>query len=150
MLNKQNGFTLIEIIIVIVALVVISAIGLPKVTGSIDSSRKSTDIANAKLIYNATKQIIDNNNFPIHEDILLKITEEELNNKDTYADIKQNILVALEQEIPVPKYKSSTIGKASYFLLKIDQKGNIMVLTGSDDPEFTQIQVAPEPDMAFN
>lgn len=150
MLNNQRGFTLIEIIIVVVALAVISAIALPNITGSIESSRKATDLANAKLIYNATKQTIEKNNtLFVNEEITLKITEEALDNKEAHVELKKNIQNALNNEIPLPKYKNAEVGNPSYFLLKIDQKGNITVLTGSDDPAFIQLQVAPEPDMAF-
>lgn len=107
MLNNQRGFTLIEIIIVVVALAVISAIALPNITGSIESSRKATDLANAKLIYNATKQTIEKNNtLFVNEEITLKITEEALDNKEAHVELKKNIQNALNNEIPLPKYKT--------------------------------------------
>ncbi len=57
MKKKQEGFTLIELIIVIAILAIIAAIAVPNILGAVDNSRKSTDVANAKIILNAAAQV---------------------------------------------------------------------------------------------
>lgn len=55
--NKEEGFTLIELIIVIAILAIIAAIAIPNVLSAVDNSRKTTDISNAKLIADAAATV---------------------------------------------------------------------------------------------
>jgi type IV pilus assembly protein PilA len=57
MKKKQEGFTLIELIIVIAILAIIAAIAIPNILGAVDNSRRSADVANAKMILNAAAQV---------------------------------------------------------------------------------------------
>ncbi len=52
-IKNEKGFTLIELIIVIAILAIIAAVAIPNIVGAVESSRKSADIANAKVILNA-------------------------------------------------------------------------------------------------
>ena len=50
--NKKNGFTMIELIFVIVILGILSAIAIPKLASTRDDAKKSTFIANVKTCIN--------------------------------------------------------------------------------------------------
>ncbi len=57
MKNKQEGFTLIELIIVIAILAIIAVIAVPNILGAVENSRRAADVANAKVILNAAAQV---------------------------------------------------------------------------------------------
>lgn len=67
---SKKGFTLVELLAVIVILAVILVIAVPKVLTTINDSRKSTFVSSAKLVAaSAEKRKILNNLFEIDEDI---------------------------------------------------------------------------------
>jgi prepilin-type N-terminal cleavage/methylation domain-containing protein len=51
--KKSRGFTLIELIVVLGILAILMALIIPAVDGYIENSRAQTNLANAKMIYNA-------------------------------------------------------------------------------------------------
>jgi len=51
--KKNRGFTLIEVIVVIGILAILSALAIPAVGGYMSSAKRGTNLANAKVIYNA-------------------------------------------------------------------------------------------------
>ena len=61
MIKKEEGFSLIELIIVIAILAIIAAIAVPNLIGNIRRANESTDEANAKLIYDAVNIAIGKN-----------------------------------------------------------------------------------------
>ncbi|CAI6041039.1 prepilin-type N-terminal cleavage/methylation domain-containing protein [Cohnella sp. JJ-181] len=56
--EDQKGFTLIELLAVIVILAVIAAIAIPLIGNIIDKSKKDSDVATARQIYDAGKLYI--------------------------------------------------------------------------------------------
>lgn len=48
--QSQSGFTLVEVLMVVVILAIISAIAIPKVSASSDMARKNADIATAHQV----------------------------------------------------------------------------------------------------
>ena len=48
--RKESGFTLVEVLMVVVILAILSAIAIPKVSASSDSARKNADIATAHQV----------------------------------------------------------------------------------------------------
>lgn len=59
--KKDRGFTLIEIIVVIAILAVLAALAIPAIAGYIQNSKAQTNLANAKMIYNAASAYIASN-----------------------------------------------------------------------------------------
>ena len=51
--NKNSGFTLVELIVVLVILAILAAILIPALLGYIDEARKKEDIVNAKALMTA-------------------------------------------------------------------------------------------------
>lgn len=63
-MNRRNGFTLVELLAVIVILAIILAISMPTIRGLIDNSMKSSFQSNAKLIYKAIEnKRLENSDF---------------------------------------------------------------------------------------
>ena len=58
-LSKNKGFTLVELIVVLVILAILAAILVPTLLGYIDKARSEKDFATAQSIRVATQAIID-------------------------------------------------------------------------------------------
>ncbi len=56
--KKEQGFSLIELIIVIAILAIIAAIAVPNLIENINNSRKTSDIANAKIIADSLAVVV--------------------------------------------------------------------------------------------
>lgn len=62
LLQKKNyGFTLIEVMVVVCILAVIIALAIPAIGGYYKNSRAQTNLANAKMIYNASYAYLGSN-----------------------------------------------------------------------------------------
>ena len=78
---KQNekGFTLVELVVVIAILVVLAALMVPRIIGSVEDARRSSAIGDARAIaseiatHNANKQ-----QNPVEETRLLRVITEML------------------------------------------------------------------------
>lgn len=100
MKKKQEGFTLIELIIVIAILAIIAAIAIPNILGAVDNSRRSADVANAKMILNAAAQVQAKN-----ADVTpVDVTIDGSYTADTFGDYLDE---ALNGTVPEPKLQGT-------------------------------------------
>ncbi len=59
--KNQKGFTLVELLAVIVILGIIAAIAIPSIGAIIDNSKKDAHIANAEMLVSAARLAIASN-----------------------------------------------------------------------------------------
>jgi len=154
MVKNHKGFTLTEVMIVVIILGLIGFFVVPDIVYSISNNKKTTDLANAKLIYNAAAQVLSEKvewevPWEIPDAYTVIITLSELQKKDDNTRFTTSLLKELEGAVPIPRYRGADVGKVEFFVLKIDKEGNIAVLTGSDSSDFTSVEVAPVPNIAF-
>ena len=143
-MKKEQGFTLIELIIVIAILAIIAAIAIPNILGAVDNSRKSTDVANAKIIANAAAQVMaknaDASGAAFTGANVLKVTGmTAIASPSTANDRFHNSLLAeLNSAAPTPKYKG--VANTGAFYLDLTATGEVKVYIGSDAAAATEAE----------
>ena len=99
-MNKKNGFTLVELLAVIVILAVILVIAVPKITDTIKNSKIASFESSAKTIAAQAEkkkmenEILDNTN-PINCNNLVKLSNNDYISCSIYFDNNNNALVTL-------------------------------------------------------
>lgn len=76
-LNKK-GFTLVELLVVIVILVIIMSIAIPSITSSLDRSKAKQRDAKVKLIESAAEIYVDRHNNDSSSPTIQKLYDERL------------------------------------------------------------------------
>ena len=137
MKKKQEGFTLIELIIVIAILAIIAAIAIPNILGAVDNSRRSADVANAQNILNAAALVQAKNTNVTPHNVTLDASFPKKN--DEYEEALE---VALNGAVPDPKYTAAT----TVFFLEIKTNGTMAVKIDDKDGK----EVAPNPATDYN
>ena len=98
---KKNGFTLAELLGVVVILAAIALIAFPPIINQIKSSRKDLDNALNSLILTSAEQYLEENNYPL--------------NNSTYC-IQLSVLVEDGKLVePIIDSKGNTVGLSSTF-----------------------------------
>ena len=65
LLKKQKGFTLVELLAVIVILGIIAAIAIPSIGNIIDNSKKDAHVANAEMLIESTRLAVAANEYDL-------------------------------------------------------------------------------------
>ncbi len=134
-LKNEKGFTLIELIIVIVILAVIAAIAVPNIMTAVDNSRKTADVANAKMIANAAAAVKARNATLGDVSGSYDFSSTGVAVVDTAsAGFATAISTELNNARIVPKYIAATTPSATHFRLTIDAtSGAITVVARNAD-----------------
>lgn len=129
---NEKGFSLLELIIVVAILAIIAGIGVPKLIASIDNSKKTTDIANAKLIADAAIRIrTENDDYGSYITAAVGL---DMNTLSSYPSntFENKLYLELRNHIPIPKYKGTSLtDDETNFILFMDGLGNIRVYVGN-------------------
>ncbi len=134
-LKNREGFTLVELIIVIAILAVLASIAVPNLLGSVEKSRKAKDEANAKLIADA---------------VTMWIIESEDNRAFTNHAVGSQtgpLRNYLEDNLStLPKPVSKTYKGGGWFYVNYDGNGNVTVKTTTNDNIilYPQVQVSTD------
>jgi len=115
---KKNGFTLIELIIVIAIIGVLSVIALPKFSGILKDAKVKADISSAKVITDATyAQIAKGAIIPVTAGTTVLIGDS--------ANAVSGIITDYIQNVPHPKSTST-----ANFTVVINAVGDVIVKDG--------------------
>ncbi len=129
--KKEEGFSLIELIIVIAILAIIAAIAVPTLLGNIDKANKSTDTSNAKLIADAVAMAIAEKPTLEGEDVSQTFTTPAAV-VDADDQIIDGAIAKLNGQIPVIKAKDNITNGTNFFVILDGTTGVIEVRGGTD------------------
>lgn len=155
-MKNEKGFTLIELIIVIAILAIIAAVAIPNILNAVDNSRKSADVANAKIILNAAAQVSAKNSSLTLPTTDLEITNTALALTGTVDTFAEALLVELNNSAPLPKYKKAGDGTTAItnFILTVGTNGTMTIAVGAGTTEADNagavVYVAPTPSADYD
>jgi type IV pilus assembly protein PilA len=148
--KKEEGFTLIELIIVIAILAIIAAIAIPNVLSAVDNSRKTADITTASNIASYSAAVrAENDDYSAFTGVanITSPTAITTNDADKYAALVAN---KFNSDV-APTYKGTTLTNEDYFLVSVSSDGTIKVYVSSSDTATTSgLEVYPDKDSEYD
>lgn len=118
--NRNKGFSLVELIVVIAIMAVLVGVLAPQFIGYVAKTRQSTDIQNAQTL--ATEIGVRIANTEAGEDDFKSYT------KDTWAEVTTTVVSA------VPVVKNSSVGTGAKFYYMVDSDDIVHIAVGTSAP----------------
>lgn len=138
-LKNEKGFTLIELIVIIAILAVISAIAVPNILNSVDDSRKTADVSNARIIATAAATVRTSDasysNLTFTDETLSTRAGGSLTSTDNFI----NDVIGQLNNIPEPQFHSTVVSSPSLFQITIDPNGVITVEVTDDGTNVAEL-----------
>ena len=152
--KNEKGFTLIELIIVIAILAIIAAVAVPNIISAVDNSRRSADVANAKIILNAAVQLQAKDASASYGDIsgsyvvsAGEVEKDASGAAEADGTFGANLIVELNNSAPIPKFQGAGVGATDHFQLIIAPDGSMIV---NSLGATATVQVAPVPHSVYD
>ena len=141
-MKKENGFTLVELLAVVVILGLLLTLAVPAVSSYITSSKKGSFISSAKLFINqARSKVLTEKTFPREKNEKVTIPIEDLNmEKDATKSSYGNSWVYEKSYIVIENIGTNMKPKYSYSVALEDKKGYCINLTLEDDLEPSEVK----------
>ena len=136
MQKNNKGFSLVELIVVILIMAIIAVALAPQVMKWVDSSRISSDNNNRATLKNSVDAAVadymgHNGKFEDGKQVVLKLTSTGLAVVDTTDSAKDSIETALQNAVDTvlnKQYPDVKQDKDGYFLITIDDEGSVTVM----------------------
>ncbi|NZA38696.1 prepilin-type N-terminal cleavage/methylation domain-containing protein [Eubacterium callanderi] len=148
-LRNQKGFTLVELIVLLVILAILAAFTIPAMLGFVEDAKGKAAIADAREVYVAAQAIATESDDNAFEEILKKLPyllEGDIDIQETEITILDNDNSTLLETIGIKNYKiaiqftgdeEKVIKRIQY----IDSTGNYLVtITPGGSAEITKIE----------
>lgn len=148
-LRNQKGFTLVELIVLLVILAILAAFTIPAMLGFVEDAKGKAAIADAREVYVAAQAIATESDDNAFEEILKKLPyllEGDIDIQETEITILDNDNSTLLETIGIKNYKiaiqftgdeEKVIKRIQY----IDSTGNYLVtITPGGSTEITKIE----------
>jgi prepilin-type N-terminal cleavage/methylation domain-containing protein len=135
--KKEQGFSLIELIIVIAILAIIAAIAIPNLIGNINNSRQTSDISNGKVVADAVAVAV------AQDPDLTQLFDWTVFADGSAVDTVDAASAVLSDAIPVLQFQTGTYGTT--FEVRMLTSGAIEVRSGGG----TKVEIFPTPDSAY-
>ncbi|TCK98378.1 type IV pilus assembly protein PilA [Natranaerovirga hydrolytica] len=134
-LKNQKGFSLVELIIVIAILLIIAGIAAPNLIRNVESSRKSTDVSNARTIANAIGTAIANNGLDEYSGAIGSSNSFDF---ESGANNLADDAIEYLQNAPTIQWGHSGADREDEFHVTVDSDGTITIESGT-------LEVYPNP-----
>lgn len=152
---NEKGMTLIELIIVVAILAIIVGIAIPNIISSIDDSRQTKDIANGKILADATARVLaGEGKYSGYDNAGLNISSltDTANRADSSYDddFQADLFAMLNGGKPVPSFKGVSV-PVNNFIVVVEPGRLIKVYVGDDvdTSSANALQIYPNPDAIY-
>lgn len=142
-MKEKNGFTLVELIIVIAILTIVAAVAIPNILFAVDNARKSADLTNARVITESIQRVISEDNGVNRIDFTEVEFEDDVTGQPAAVELLLEETAKHMQSVPTVRYGEH---KGSNYLVSIGELTGIVISVG---PAGSSSELYPTPDSAW-